>query len=143
MRYRLSDVTSGRASHFARSWALACGLALLGQASCSVLPARGNPPWQVREVVVRYELEGAGARVEVPASGPGLTVLALRTDPPHAREHFDDGKRFLLAPGPSLVVHCRYRVAPRDARAKTLEFPAPDELFPGATSIDSLDPAHQ
>ncbi len=115
-------------------------VALLMLGSCSVVPPRGFPPSDEREVVVSYEFgDGAPAAVEVPASGPGITVFWLETDPRDVHESFAAGERQFHPEGDSLTIRCRYRVyEQRDADGKRLPLRRPDELFPDASSIRTV-----
>lgn len=108
--------------------------------SCSVLPPRTFPPADEREVVVHYELtRGGPAAVRVPASGDDVTVLWLETEPAGLRESFDGGVRRLHLDGPELVIRCRYRAYGRlSPEAGQRALPEPEQLFPGATSIETV-----
>ena len=103
-----------------------------------MVPSHGFPPHDEREVLVFYDLSHTGpAAVLVPASGPDLIVLWMRTDPPNLHETFDGGQRHFHAPGEALTIRCRYRAyVERGARVPGL--PTPEELFPGATSISTV-----
>ena len=81
-------------------------------------------------MLAEYQLTG-DQPIEVPVSGPDLTILELLVDPVPLREHFQDGHRWLDLPAacPRALVHCRYRAyAGADGRV-----PPPAALFPGAT----------
>ena len=115
-------------------------LAPLVLGSCTVVPPRGFPPSDEREVVVSYEFgDGAPTAVAIPASGPDLTVLWLETDPANVHESFDNGERQLHPEGDHLTIRCRYRVyEQRDDAGKPLPLRRPDELFPDASTIHTI-----
>ena len=117
-----------------RSLALA-QIALLATA-CTVIPAHGFPAYEEREVAVHYALTEAMPRsIRVPASRPGLVVLELDTEPSGLRETFVGDERWLQVAAPALTIRCRYRVYSDDA---THALPTPAELFPDATSIETV-----
>lgn len=126
------------ANQVTRPATAACLLALLG--SCTVVPPRGFPPSDEREVVVSYEFgDGAPAMVEVPASGPDITVLWLETQPGDVPESFLNGGRQLHPDGDSLTVRCRYRVyEQRDTHGNRLPLRRPEDLFPDASTIHTI-----
>lgn len=109
-----------------------CGLGalLLATVGCSVLPSRTFPPQQVVDVEVRYRFDAMPApRIEIPASGPSLTVLALTTQPEYGvHEEFETGRRYLRIDGVSLDLSCRLRLLGASP-------PPLASLFPGATSV--------
>ena len=114
--------------------------ALLWTAACSVLPRQDYPPSDEREVIVHYDLSTVRpATVRVPASGPDLTVLWMDTEPQGLRESFKRGVRRLHIDAEQLVIRCRYRAYERPApEAGQREVPAPEDLFPGAISIETV-----
>jgi len=113
-------------------------LLLLG--ACTVVPPHGFPPSDEREVIVSYDFgDGAPSVVEVPASGPGLTVIWLETDPRDVHESFDSGERQFHPDGDTLEIRCHYRVYQRrDSDGKSVPPSSPDELFPEASSIRTI-----
>lgn len=115
-------------------------VALFGAAACSVLPRQDYPRSDEREVVVRYDLSDVETfAVQVPASGTDLTVVWMDTEPPDLRESFERGERRLHTEGNELVIRCHYRVYERLApEAGQRGLPPPEQLFPGATSIETV-----
>ena len=115
----------------------AATIVLVSLAACSIVPEHRQPTAFERDIAVFYDLRDGATDVRVPASGEGLTVLELRTEPPGVRETFAAGERLLHAPAGSLTVHCRYRLL----QPEGAPLPSPEQLFPGATSIRDIDPA--
>ena len=105
--------------------------ALLGLApACSTLPSRAWPAHEEQTVLAEYRLTG-DQPIEVPVSGPDLTILEWLVEPVPVRERFQAGRRWLEPPPecPCVRVHCRYRAyAGADGRV-----PPAAALFPGAT----------
>jgi hypothetical protein len=105
------------------------GAILLAAAACSTLPAREWPPHDERTLVAEYAVH-AGEPIDLPMSGPDLTILEFAIEPAPARTEFAAGRRRIEAPPgcARVTVHCHYR-----AYAHAGAPPAPPEaLFPGA-----------
>lgn len=113
-------------------------LAWPAPSGCSNVPLASRPASVTLHVEVLYDVPaGESATVELPMSGPTLTILELETDPAGLRESYGDRRRLLHLPsGPTtVVVRCRYRIyAEPDSGIKRAA-----ELFPGATAITVID----
>jgi hypothetical protein len=93
------------------------------------LPAREWPPHDERTLVAEYAVT-PGRPIELPMSGPDLTILECAIEPAPVRTEFAADRRRIEAPPgcARVVVHCHYR-----AYAHAGAPPAPPEaLFPGA-----------
>ena len=111
-------------------------------ASCTDVPPHAYPPAKDFEVEAFYAFDAGPTPVRVPASNDDLQVLHLETEPSDLRESFASGERHLHPDGASLTVRCRYRVFERrDADGRLRPQPTPSELFPEATSLQTLSPA--
>ena len=111
---------------------LAAG-ALLG-AACSTLPSREWPPHDERHVVVTMPTNGDP--LEIPVSGPMLTIFSLRIEPQPQRQRFQDGKRWIhpAADCETVQIRCHYRVyGPAGEQP-----PPPSALFPEAAEIRTV-----
>ena len=117
---------------------LTIALALLASVGCSNVPPTSLPASLTLRVEVHYDVpEGRTAPVELPMSGPSLTILDLETDPADLLETYSDRRRLLHLPeGPAtVVVRCHYRIYQEpDSRFLTAA-----ELFPGNTAIRVID----
>ena len=103
-----------------------CGAA----AACSIVPPRDWPPYEERLVVAEYAVTD-GQLIEVPRSGPALTILEFTAEPAPRAERYRDGRRWLQPPPDCdrFVVRCRYRAYGLGEQPP----PPPHALFPGAT----------
>lgn len=116
---------------------LAAALALLATSGCSNVPPASRPASVTLQIEVRYDAPAGGGEVELPMSGPSLTILELQTEPPDLEQTYSDRRRLLQLPeGPATVlVRCRCRVYGEP----DVDLLTADELFPGNTSIRVID----
>lgn len=102
--------------------------------ACSVLPPKGHPYDRVFDVELEY-LDPNGA-IEVPSSGPQLTIYRVEpVEPAELRERFEDGRRYFVPPPACerVLLRCRYRAIAPDRDAGPEDLPEPDQLFPGVS----------
>jgi len=100
---------------------------LLG-AACSSLPSREWPAHDERQVTVT--IAANGRPIELPVSGPSLSIFSLTIEPRPQRERFRAGRRWIEPPAgcKTVTVRCHYR-------AYGTPPPPPTALFPDASKI--------
>ena len=71
-----------------------------------------------------------GRPIELPVSGPSLSIFSLTIEPLPQAERFRAGRRWIEPPAgcETVTVQCHYRVYGNPP-------PPPTELFPGASNI--------
>ena len=103
---------------------------LLG-AACSSLPSREWPPHDERHVLVT--IEASGSPLELPVSGPSLSIFSLTIEPQPQQQVFRAGRRWIEPPAgcTTVTVRCHYR-------AYGTPPPPPAALFPGSSEVRTL-----